>query len=101
MQRPGYYLAFHPDSRRAVVAVKGTSGVGDLITDLLLAPQQLPGGGQAHGGMAAASRFVLERAGPILTTLLRDYDVTVVGHSLGAGTAALMANAMANDPACV
>ncbi len=83
-----------------MVAVKGTSSPGDVVTDLLLAPHPLPNGGVAHGGVHAASRFVLERAGPILRTLLRDYDVTLVGHSLGAGAAALVAHAMVHDPAC-
>ena len=95
--RPGYFIAYHEESKRAVVAIKGTSTVGDILTDILHTPQKLPGGGFAHGGMFDASRFVLKRVGPIVRDLLHEYSVTIVGHSLGAGAAALMGHAMIHE----
>lgn len=71
--------------------------MSDLVTDILHVPEELPFGGHAHGGIAEASRFVLERAGPILKTLLKDYQIVIAGHSLGAGAAALMGHSMMVD----
>ncbi|KAK7275573.1 hypothetical protein RIF29_16692 [Crotalaria pallida] len=49
--------------------------------------------GYAHCGMVAAARWIAKLATPCLLEALRhhpDYEVKIVGHSLGGGTAALL-----------
>jgi pimeloyl-ACP methyl ester carboxylesterase len=106
------------DQRRAVIGVKGTSGLEDFLTDLCGASveldvdttewrrkmrmQALPpeaksdGGGvviRAHEGVAIASRRLADDLKPIITNLLlpQNYKLTIVGHSLGAAGASLLA----------
>ncbi|CAL0307882.1 unnamed protein product [Lupinus luteus] len=55
------------------------------VSDLVL--------GYAHCGMVAAARWIAKLATPRLLEALRrhsDYEVKIVGHSLGGGTAALL-----------
>ncbi|KAF1890154.1 hypothetical protein Lal_00025487 [Lupinus albus] len=55
------------------------------VSDLVL--------GYAHCGMVAAARWIAKLATPCLLEALRhhpDYEVKIVGHSLGGGTAALL-----------
>lgn len=62
-------------------AVMGDSGISNMVL------------GYAHCGMVAAARWIAQHSTSILTKALNDYpnfQIKVVGHSLGGGTAALL-----------
>uniref|UniRef100_UPI00358FED08 diacylglycerol lipase-beta-like n=1 Tax=Myxine glutinosa TaxID=7769 RepID=UPI00358FED08 len=96
-----FYVALDHKSKSVVVAVRGTLSLQDVLTDLSTDHEDVeidgvPEGGSAHRGIMRAAQYVQER-------LIRDeifniafsrgsgYALTIVGHSLGAGTAALLA----------
>lgn len=59
------------------------------VSDLVL--------GYAHGGMVAAARWIAKLATPCLIRALseyKNYEIKIVGHSLGGGTAALLTFAL-------
>ena len=79
-----------------LLCVRGTFSAEDVLTDLLAAGTAFGGGGSAvasaHAGMAKAALFLGQKFGGLLCAL-RDagHQVTLVGHSLGAGVASLLA----------
>jgi hypothetical protein len=118
---PAYYLAMsnknnkkNTDIEEIVLCIRGTYSPEDVFTDLLMVgvafggdEEQQPGRkGTApaaitlekqhvynvHAGMAKAAFFLVEKFGAMLCRL-RDsgVKVTLVGHSLGAGVASILA----------
>uniref|UniRef100_A0A8C4QS33 sn-1-specific diacylglycerol lipase n=1 Tax=Eptatretus burgeri TaxID=7764 RepID=A0A8C4QS33_EPTBU len=96
-----FYVALDHKSKSVVVAVRGTLSLQDVLTDLSTDHEDVetdgvPEGCFAHRGIMRAAQYVKE-------CLIRDdifdlafsrgsgYGLTIVGHSLGAGTAALLA----------
>ncbi|KAK3282436.1 hypothetical protein CYMTET_9823 [Cymbomonas tetramitiformis] len=98
--RVAYYMAFSPASRTAIIGLKGTGTPADVMTDLICraVPLSRPDGSVAyvHEGMSNAAQAVLHEVFPTLEHLLlpHGYRVLVTGHSLGAGTAALLGLAL-------
>ena len=108
-ERTSHYVAYSTESKRVVIGVQGTSTVDDAITDCVCKPVPLrrelgkvetlmavKGDGQqavSHEAMTEAAHHLKERIGPLLRDvfLLSGYTVLVTGHSLGAGTACLLA----------
>ena len=92
---PAFYVAVDAARHRIVWCVRGTDSPADALTDLIADPEPLPGypGAVAHGGMLRAALFVLKAGGPAVAAALAahpGFSLFLTGHSLGAGTAALL-----------
>ena len=96
---PVYYVVVDREKKSLVVSVRGTLSVADALIDLdaqlaSLAPFGYPHG-YTHQGIlqnAIHCRDHIDRKG-VVASFLRlnpDYALVVVGHSLGAGTAAAL-----------
>jgi hypothetical protein len=98
-----HYIAISRERKLALVGVKGTSGLEELITDCvggivthaLEGPfiQGSPREVRCHEGIALAATRLAEDLGVIVQALLlpAGYRLLITGHSLGAGVAALVA----------
>jgi hypothetical protein len=67
--------------------VTQNNGHGDVVVEKVVT-------GHAHCGMVASARWIGQRAGGVLEEGLRanpGYRLKIVGHSLGGGTASLLA----------
>ncbi|DBA89266.1 hypothetical protein WJX77_010917 [Trebouxia sp. C0004] len=89
---PAYYVATHTEKKEVVVAIRGTWAVEDVITDITALPVAFNDGKQmAHSGMNASALYLFDRLFSLAKAVRDEYQVTLVGHSLGAGAAALLA----------
>ncbi|GBG30248.1 Sn1-specific diacylglycerol lipase alpha, partial [Hondaea fermentalgiana] len=90
-EKPSYFIAYHPLRQHAIVSIKGTSSVSDLLTDVLHTPVPFLRDSWVHSGMLNAARFLVNRTESLIKNIFAplDYRVTFTGHSLGAGTAQL------------
>jgi len=82
--------------------VRGTKELGDALSDGLLIPKDYRNG-KVHGGIEASGQFLVKQHIDTLHHLLnvsqRDsIRLTLVGHSLGAGAAAIAAMEFNNYP---
>ncbi|CAL8110760.1 unnamed protein product [Orchesella dallaii] len=95
-----FFIALDHGERFIVVAIRGTMSLRDAITDLSAEAKPLdfpgiPEGCKAHHGMLLAAKNTFDKINE-LGTLQRaannypTYTIVVTGHSLGAGTAALL-----------
>ena len=96
-----HYVAIQPETKKALIGVKGTSRLEDMITDLcgLAVSKDLPGpfvkGSQTsircHDGIYTAAARLADELEPLVKEffLPNKYQILVTGHSLGAGAAAL------------
>ncbi|KAH9602787.1 hypothetical protein KSS87_023074 [Heliosperma pusillum] len=94
--RPGYYIGIDPRRKLVILGIRGTHTVYDLVTDVV----STSGGDvtfegyTTHFGTAeAASWFLDHELGTIKKCLQKHegYRLRLVGHSLGAATASLLA----------
>lgn len=99
----GYYIAINPETKTALIGVKGTSSLSDMITDCCAATtkQTLENSFvaddeslkeiRAHDGILISSNALAKS----LKTFVKDlfiplqYRLCLCGHSLGAGAASL------------
>ena len=51
---------------------------------------------EAHGGMSKAAWWLHDKLGPVFWHLLKEYEVIIVGHSMGGGAAALLTALLAH-----
>ncbi|KAJ8680287.1 hypothetical protein QAD02_016074 [Eretmocerus hayati] len=96
---PFCVLADHKTSS-IVIVIRGSLSLRDLITDLAAAsdsfePEGLPPGSMAHRGMIIGARVLLKQLDQyqVLEKAFKTYphyDLTLTGHSLGAGLAVLL-----------
>jgi hypothetical protein len=97
IKKPAYFLGYDKEKKTVVVGVKGTSTLGDMVTDVLGVPHHFIRSdgkpGIAHSGNFAAASYVAERVLPAIRDLFlpSGYRVVLLGHSLGAATASLVA----------
>jgi hypothetical protein len=93
---PAFYLASNA-ARETILCIRGTFSGNDVITDLVAAGAPWEGG-YAHAGMARAAAYLIERFGDfLLSAAEQDHGVvTVCGHSLGAGVAALVTHSLSS-----
>jgi hypothetical protein len=101
----GHYVAISKDSRNktALIGVKGTSSFEDMLTDMCSSavPYELdapfvnggPTSIRAHDGILLSSRKLADDLQPLVENLLlpQSYNILLVGHSLGAASAAMVA----------
>ncbi|KAK9825408.1 hypothetical protein WJX81_002309 [Elliptochloris bilobata] len=91
--QPAFFMATRGDEREVVVAIRGTAQLEDVVTDLTALPEVFGDTGMlAHSGMQRAALWLFERLSSLLKVIAEaGCKVTLTGHSLGAGTAALLA----------
>eukprot|EP00891_Asterochloris_glomerata_P009711 jgi/Astpho2/9711/Aster-x0409 len=97
--QPGFCIAVRPEQKQVVLAVRGTKSLSDALTDMAGSTEHFQGG-QAHMGMLRAARWLLQHEGTTVSKVMQDtgyQDLKIIGHSLGAGTAALLAMMLHND----
>ncbi|XP_073308697.1 uncharacterized protein [Primulina huaijiensis] len=103
--KPAFTILRDENSKCFLLLIRGTHSIKDTLTAALGAVVPFhhsvlhDGGisnlvlGYAHCGMVAAARWIAKLSTPTLLKALEqnpDYDVKIVGHSLGGGTAALL-----------
>jgi uncharacterized membrane protein YgcG len=96
--RPAYFLALDRASKTAVVCVRGTASLRDALTDLSLKVVPFMDS-FAHLGVVQSAMALHNAVKLELKQALdgnKGYSVVVVGHSLGAGTAALLTMLLAD-----
>lgn len=95
-----FFVAIDDETQHVVLAIRGTLSLHDAITDLnaqctSVDCEGLPIGCMAHKGMVEAARSVLIRLDEtraLSEALSRSgYGLVITGHSLGAGTAVVLA----------
>ncbi|OXU20644.1 hypothetical protein TSAR_014395 [Trichomalopsis sarcophagae] len=96
---PFVVLADHKTSS-IVIVIRGSLSLRDLITDIAAAsdsfePEGLPPGSMAHRGMIIGAKVLLKQLDQykVLEKAFKmypHYDLTLTGHSLGAGLAVLL-----------
>uniref|UniRef100_A0A7S4I7Q3 sn-1-specific diacylglycerol lipase n=1 Tax=Odontella aurita TaxID=265563 RepID=A0A7S4I7Q3_9STRA len=105
-----YFIGIDPTWKTVAIVLRGTLSFDDVVTDVTLDPVSLEAWGNrcgfdgkgeyGHGGVVACAGWVyedLERHGILDRLLLGDspqcpgYRLRIAGHSLGAGTAAVLA----------
>eukprot|EP00808_Paulinella_micropora_P017495 g8248.t1 len=103
LHRPGYFLALDRKHKKVVIAIRGTVRAADVVTDLVCQSEifQIPVSadgtsvrpGRVHRGfLKGAKRMAELLEGPVREALTANanYQLTVVGHSLGAGVGTVL-----------
>ncbi|KAB5557541.1 hypothetical protein DKX38_008450 [Salix brachista] len=97
VMRPGYYIAIDPKKKLVILGIRGTHTVYDLITDIVSSSdgELTFEGYSTHFGTAEAARWFLSHEMGTIRKCLEKYEVgfrlRLVGHSLGAAIASLLA----------
>lgn len=96
-----HYLFLDHESKAIVLALRGTWGFEDILTDMTCDYDDLEWQGKnwkVHKGMHASAKRLLEGGGKRVMATIKaaleefpDYGVIFCGHSLGGGVAALLA----------
>ncbi|RDW72570.1 lipase family protein [Aspergillus mulundensis] len=102
-----HYLFLDHESKAVVLALRGTWGFEDVLTDMTCEYDDLEWQGKSwkvHKGMHASAKHLLMGGGRRVMITIRaaleefpDYGVVLCGHSLGGGVAALLAT-MISEP---
>ncbi|KAL9227581.1 hypothetical protein vseg_003255 [Gypsophila vaccaria] len=96
MLRPGYYIGIDPRRKLVILGIRGTHTVYDLVTDIVSTSDGdvTFEGYTTHFGTAEAARWFLDHEMGTLRKCLQEHEgfrLRLVGHSLGAATASLLA----------
>ncbi|XP_050208315.1 uncharacterized protein LOC126657646 [Mercurialis annua] len=96
VMRPGYYIGVDPRKKLIILGIRGTHTVYDLITDIVTSSdgEVTFEGFSTHFGTAEAARWFLNHEMGTIRNYLKQYEgfrLRLVGHSLGAATASLLA----------
>ncbi|XP_048578810.1 diacylglycerol lipase-alpha isoform X2 [Nematostella vectensis] len=101
-----FYVALDHHKKAVVVVIRGTLSLQDILTDFTVEPERIPAEGGdpswfGHKGMVRCAVYIqrkLENDGILHTAFnadpdcgTRSYRLVLLGHSLGAGTAAILA----------
>ncbi|KAL4883909.1 hypothetical protein BJY04DRAFT_18697 [Aspergillus karnatakaensis] len=102
-----HYLFLDHESKAVVLALRGTWGFEDVLTDMTCAYDDLEWQGKSwkvHKGMHSSAKHLLMGGGRRVMITIRaaleefpDYGVVLCGHSLGGGVAAILAT-MISEP---
>ncbi|CAJ1931038.1 unnamed protein product [Sphenostylis stenocarpa] len=105
--KPAFTLIRDQKLKCLFVFIRGTRSIKDTLTDAIGAPVSFKHfvcsdgelkmsnvvSGHGHRGMVAAARWISKHCTPKLLDEIRrypDFQIKIVGHSLGGGTAALL-----------
>ncbi|RKP01337.1 hypothetical protein CXG81DRAFT_2075, partial [Caulochytrium protostelioides] len=95
---PVYYLAVDTHTRSVVLSLRGTLGFADIVTDLTAQYEPFTSRdgvrGHVHGGMLHSARKIADDVRHILIATLDEHPgfrLVICGHSLGGGTASVLA----------
>lgn len=100
--RPCFYVARDAATNSIVIAIRGTQSLVDCITDMVASPAELVldpltgAKGHVHSGMLLSATNILQILSDdrimegVLSGAWKQYNVMVLGHSLGAGTACVL-----------
>ena len=94
--RVGHYIAVHHEQKQVVIAIKGTSTLSDVFTDLIgkAVPHTMEGGEEIrfHEGMYTAARLLEEDTFHLVERFFvpQGYKLNICGHSLGAGVSSIL-----------
>ncbi|XP_066520546.1 diacylglycerol lipase-beta [Hoplias malabaricus] len=96
-----FFVALDHKREAVLVSVRGTLSLKDVLTDLSAECENLPvdgvsGACYAHKGISQAANYIFKKLvnDGILTqafSIAPEYRLVITGHSLGAGTASLLA----------
>ncbi|XP_026171718.1 sn1-specific diacylglycerol lipase beta [Mastacembelus armatus] len=102
-----FFVALDHKREAVLVAVRGTLSLRDVLTDLSAECENLPiegvsGACYAHKGMCQAASYIYKKLvnDGILNqafSIAPEYKLVITGHSLGAGTASLLAILLRNS----
>ncbi|KAM4524045.1 diacylglycerol lipase-beta [Odontesthes bonariensis] len=102
-----FFVALDHKREAVLVAVRGTLSLKDVLTDLSAECENLPvegvsGACYAHKGMSQAAGYIYKKLinDGILNqafSIAPEYKLVITGHSLGAGTAAILAILLRNS----
>lgn len=98
-EQPSHYIAVKKGQSRwsntleLLMVVRGTKNIPDMLTDCLMDDENYRGG-KAHTGILRAGNFLVNKHAATFDNLLelskkKKIKITLVGHSLGAGAAAI------------
>ncbi|KAK9867264.1 hypothetical protein WJX84_003774 [Apatococcus fuscideae] len=90
---PAYFVATHDKNKELLCVIRGTAQMEDLVTDLVAHPVPFDGdeSRQVHSGIYAAASWVAARFTALAQGMAAaGYTITITGHSLGAGAAAMI-----------
>jgi hypothetical protein len=98
--RVGHYIAVHHAKKQVVLAIKGTSTISDVLTDIIgkVVTHSIEGANESqhdircHEGMYVAANMMLDDTLHLLEHLFlpQNYQLIICGHSLGAGVSSLL-----------
>ena len=98
--RPAFFLVRENLRKKIILTIRGTLSTRDVLTDLCCTAEDFYSSdneskevAKAHNGMFKAAKKVSEQVLPIIMSQLHQnpgYELIIVGHSLGAGTAAVL-----------
>lgn len=96
VMRPGYYIGIDPQKKLVILGIRGTHTVYDLVTDIVSTSDGdvTFEGYSTHFGTAEAARWFLDHEMGTIKKCLdkhKGFRLRLVGHSLGAATASLLA----------
>lgn len=104
-----FYVAIDYDNEAVVIAMRGTLSLHDVVTDMVAVEEEIEGVDVtqdqkpcAHKGILRTAHWVREvlKDKEILETAFSrgpNYKLIIVGHSLGAGCAAILATLLRQD----
>lgn len=97
-----HLIAVDHGHRQVILSLRGTFSLQEVVVDIVSFTRESFGRdlGQAHEGMASMAEEVWKVAGPSIVQTLEahpDYELVIVGHSLGAGTACLLTMLLQDD----
>ncbi|KAJ6246678.1 lipase class 3 protein-like [Anaeramoeba flamelloides] len=91
--RPAYYLWYDDKYNELVLSIRGTSSISDAMTDLATVVEEVEEGVYAHLGMYNSAKWFDHHLFEAVEEFLQKTEecrLVIVGHSLGAGTAAIL-----------
>ncbi|KAJ6255346.1 lipase class 3 protein-like [Anaeramoeba flamelloides] len=97
--RPAYYLWYDDKYNELIFSIRGTSSISDAMTDLATVVEEVEEGVYAHLGMYNSAKWFDHHLFDDVDAFLQKTEeckLVIVGHSLGAGTAAILAHLWKN-----
>eukprot|EP01025_Chloroclados_australasicus_P011322 TRINITY_DN14902_c1_g1_i5.p1 TRINITY_DN14902_c1_g1~~TRINITY_DN14902_c1_g1_i5.p1 ORF type:complete len:520 (+),score=21.49 TRINITY_DN14902_c1_g1_i5:110-1561(+) len=100
---PAYAITIDNKAKEVVIVIRGTYSWDDIVTDLVgnlmeITKPNSSGVYNVHSGMGKAAKELATRIAPTISPLYKGgYQITVVGHSLGAGVGGLVTYFLRND----